>query len=725
MSTGIYFPNVSIDLKELPSEDLAVHLQEFHSAQKADEPDRKRCVRNMRVALGLDADQWNDSLKSEMMREGRDPKTYNFAQYYVRGLAGNFLMNWFDPKFVDKSGDGKDVSWAANAMQVAWYAQKELYNYKDSAASCLWNGLTYRGIEEIVIDRTKESGGGIRFDSIRPDMILFEQVPSADSIARHSRKAWKKYFLTPEQMIYFFPHLEGQVRDSLQRMSDSDRSAGETHEPHKIDTFEAGVRSNAWGSKYEVVEYYHLEMEKIEKIIHVSGRELPNFSFDVGSEEDYYAKVLWGASNGLDVNSETIKTVQAWVPVLYVTTWCEALGIILENRKDERQLGRLPFFDWSFITKYGKSIGAVDLLIDPQEDINKREAAKTKILSQTPIAGKYWAHPEAYGNDIQKKREFDDNFNDASKILHLDEDAPPGVQLFGVLQGNQIPQSVFQDEASKIDFMNRIASLPLAMQGITERSNESGLHLGRKVIEGSVMQRIPVEALIQHENDKAEAWVKLGLQTWQGPMNYNREFKGVGGKPGITVNVFLGYDDEGLTKLENDISSVDRIDVIISQSKENDYMRQAKREMDAAILNSIRPTPTNGAAIAAFVTDLINAADYNDDEQKEKALAAGELYYQLEMENGMAALMAAKANRKKAEVALQQLTGQGQPPMGSPESGTDPIQPSPAGRGMPGPKPQTPVPQGGEMATHIGPPRRGSEPLPSPPSGGPPPGLAM
>lgn len=658
MDNGIYFPNVAVDLKKMQSDELAVTLNEYTSALRADEPDRRRCVRNMLVSLGLDDDQWEPSLASEMKRDGRIPKTYNFAQLYIRGLAGNFMMNWFDPRFVDRTDDAVDVSWATDAMQAAWYSQKDLYNYKKSAGSCIWNGLTYRGVEEICIDRIKDRRGGIRFDSIRPDRILFEQTPEADGICAAARKAWKRFLLTPAQMIQFYPHMEKSVLEGVQRLAESVKKTGEQHEYQRVEAFNRTKFNYAFGDKYECVEYYHLEWEKVEKVIHKSGVELPEFGFEVGSKDDYYAKVLWGASQGIDVNSETIQTIQVWEAVLYVTTFCESLNIVFENRKDERQIKRLPFFDWSFITKYGKSIGAIDLLIDPQQDINKREAAKTKILSQTPIAGKYWVHPEAYGNDIQKREAFNSEFNDPSSILHLDEDAPPGVSLFGVMSGNQIPPSILQDETSKMDFMNRIVSLPLAMQGITERAGESGLHLGRKVIEGSVMQRIPLESYIQHEHDKAEAWVMLGLKLWQGPLQQNRIFKGVKPMKEIVINKFVGYNEDGASILENDLSTIERLDVIISQAKENDYMRQAKRELDAAVLNSIRPTATNGPAIASFVTDLINSADYADDEHREKSVSAANLYYELEMTNGQAQLLASKANLLKAEEQYKQLVAQ-------------------------------------------------------------------
>jgi hypothetical protein len=139
---------------------------------------------------------------------------------------------------------------------------------------------------------------------------------------------------------------------------------------------------------------------------------------------------------------------------------------------------------------------------------------------------------------------------------------------------------------------------------------------------------------------------------------------------------------------------VDRLDVIISQAKENDYMRQAKRELDAAVLNSIRPTATNGPAIASFVTDLINAADYADDEHREKSVSAANLYYELEMTNGQAQLLASKANLLKAEEQYKQMVAQIK------AAGAQAQRPQPQGgpqgqpQGQPQPQPGQGAPQG-------------------------------
>lgn len=691
----IYFPHIAPNLKHLTDDEVAVRLGEYNSAKVANAPDRARGIRNMMVATGLNYDQWanNWSLLQQMLEEGRGPTALNFIQFYVRGLVGNFIMNWFDPKFIDSESDERDVLDALAAMQKSYYANKEHYNYKQSAITTLWNGVVYRGIEELVIDHEIDPRGVIRFESVRPDMVEFDPGNISDRVSRGSRKAWKRFYLTYEEIVQYFPHMEGKVKDKIRAMENASRQEGEQFEETQIGSF-GDVDLHSYGSKKLCVEAYEIRWEKKAVAIHTeTGRAFPNSGYDFGSEEDFLAKVLWGVDNGYEVTPETITTAERNVPILYTVTICIELGLVLENRKDERQLGEhLPLYSWSFLEKNGKSIGAVDHLVDAQDDLNKNNNHSTKIRTETPLGGKTWIHPDAYGASEQRRQEMIEELTDSSKPLVLDEDAPAGVNLFGIVASPGVNQSIPQDQATKIDYMNKMASLPLALQGITERSGESGLHLGRKVIEASVMQRVPMESIVQHESDKAEDWLRVGVPLYRGPQNYNRVFTGGEGTDAITLNQYLGTDGSGMPRLRNDVSRIDveRVDVIVAMAKENDFLRQAKRETDASILQSIQPTDTNGAAIAAFVTDLIESSDFTDQRQRQKAQEAAELYYELEMTSGRVRLTTVKIQEIEANKALQQAMQPAQPPgpggpPAAPQPGGPAGGPSPGGGAAAGP----------------------------------------
>lgn len=604
-------------MRNRPRAKFSHFLSQYQKARDADNPDHLRGVRNMMGYMGIEGSQYSDNQLSDLKWDGRFPQTYNFMQYLVRGHGGNVMMNWVDPKFVSHGDNDIDTM---ESISKIWYSQKELYNYKASAMTTYENGYIYRGIEELVIDKPTSNPRdfGLKFETVRPDMMIFDPSNFTDRISRNARKCWKIPYLTPEQMIDIYPNAKDGILNALVKEV---KNNGETYEQTDGETFKT-LDQNKVGSKYQVVEYYHLEPQKVRN--HFSGPVmLPDSPFPFNSDEDIAFKQAFAVSNGFIIDPDNLVTITSTKEVLWVTTFVPSLGIILEDRKDERQLnGHLPFYTWAYIQKNGKSIGLVDLLWDLQQDFNKREMHKTKIITETPVAGKTWVSEQvAEGNVDKSIEEVVSELTDSSKPLVLPAGLPAN-SMFGVLQGTQVPSAILQDESFKLELANRIASLPLAMQGVTERSGESGIHLGRKVIEGNIMQRMPMEWILQHENDKAEDWVLMVPHVYGGMHNLNRVLKLNGGKDEIILNEMVGTDERGMPVIRNNLSNLDRIEVLITQTKENDFLKQARREIDVAALTAMPPSPTNTNVRAQFEGNLAMNMDFANDEERERTESA-------------------------------------------------------------------------------------------------------
>lgn len=665
-------PFVTSDMSKLPPEDVAYHLQRFKRAKQADDVDRQRGLRNMQAYMSLDNGQWSDQMVAELKRQGRDPKTFNFLQFLVRGHAGNYVMNSVDPRFIDREDDSIDTTEALTALQAAWYSNKERGNYKISLMQCIENGLVYRGVEELVIHRPSNDPKTwlIKFISISPKLVIFDPCNTNDRLSRTSREAWKMSFLTSKQLLRYFPQAENEIMNAVKFRLDRDESEFEEQDLGKFRRMDL----ERLGNRELVIEYMHMEDEKVIHDIHISGKVLPVSKHPIGSEADTAFKIDWAARQGMELRDEDITTVVDWEPTLKLTTFCPRLGITLQDKKDERQTGHLPLYAWSFIQKEGKSIGLIDFLFDAQEDLNKRNMAITKILTQTPIAGKSWVSEDvADGTNGTTINDVVNDLNDSSKPLVVPSGLP-GDRMFGISQGMSLPNGLLQDETIKIDFLNKIASLPPAMQGFSERSGESGLHLGRKVLEGTIMQRVPQEWVLQHEHDKAEDWVVIAKKLYSGPHNYNRTFSSAGGTNKVVANRLVGFDENGSDIVKADIGSLDRVDILIIETKENDYLKQARRELDVAALQAMPPTQTNDMVRAAFETSLAMNQDFVDDEEREKARKACDLRYELAMEQAEVQLLQIKQQK-------QALTQPPAPPPGMP--GMAPGAPG-AGSGAPG-----------------------------------------
>jgi len=624
------FPGIAVDLKKLPDEEISFYLARYNANAQAYLPHRLRYQRNMKAYASLGKDMWSQSLLADLSREGRDVNTYNFSQYIIDGVTGNYIMNWFDPKFNDREDDDEDVQNGVTALQKKYYADKKKHHYKTSALRSIRNGNIGGGWEELVIDRSEDKRGSVKFETIRTDMIIPDMENLDDEVSRKANILHKEFHMTAEQMELAFPHASAQVRDAINNQKKSDTKDTRA-EQNTVDKF--GGEPFSFGRKHLVVECYHIEQEK-QRIIRdrKTLKEYPDTGLDFGTPEDFYAKLMYAQQNGMSDNVEDMVVTQESSPVLYCTTFCPSLAVILENRKDERQLnGHMPFYAWSFIMVNGIMIGIMDLIYDACQDINKREATKARILASS--ANKKFIHPEGFGGSGEKLDEAVRDSSDPAKPYVFDEGAPAALaaSFVGVVNGQQISPDILRDETVKIEFLNKIGRLPLSMQGITEKSGESGVLMARKVIEGSVMQRVPMEFILSKERHKARDWVKMNIKLCGGDgdenrrmANLNRKFRDVSGGE-VIMNEVLATDESGRpTSIKAEIAKLKTVEVDISESKENDMVRQMKRETYMGALQAMRPSATNGPILTEIEAGFALNLDYATTDEREQAEAAVE-----------------------------------------------------------------------------------------------------
>jgi hypothetical protein len=223
-----------------------------------------------------------------------------------------------------------------------------------------------------------------------------------------------------------------------------------------------------------------------------------------------------------------------------------------------------------------------------------------------------------------------------------------------------IPHAIMQEESFKMNMMDSISGLTPAMQGYTERSGESSSHYTRKVIESSIQQKIPQEALIEHEKAKAEDWLRLVPKVYGGLANVGRKFRKSGTNDEfITVNNLEGVDEGGNILMSNDLSIIDRADIVIGKAPESDFIKQSRRETDIQYLQTLPPSQFN-AELRAFVeVDLALSMDFSSETQKKKVEEIGERYMelvklqtQMQIANSQAQLTGAKVGTVANEIEL-------------------------------------------------------------------------
>jgi hypothetical protein len=162
--------------------------------------------------------------------------------------------------------------------------------------------------------------------------------------------------------------------------------------------------------------------------------------------------------------------------------------------------------------------------------------------------------------------------------------------------------------------------------------------------------------------------------------NYNREFTRDNGDR-IVLNEFVGISEDGEDIVEAKISDLKNIDVIISQSKDNDYMKQAKREVDIAYLQAMPPSPTNTGFRAIAEADLARNMDGITPDQQEQIDEIAELAVSVAKKQLVLMDKQLDQNIKQTDVNMAQLEAQqSMPPqmIGAMSPQTSPAETDPA-----------------------------------------------
>lgn len=602
----------------------------FKHLADADRVNRFRGIRNTLATAGVNGGQFSDTELMQLASQGLDMDGYNFLIKFVKGLSGAYISNWFDPKF-SPSSDSEMTLDTARFLEEIYLSDKDRNDYKYSAMKAIWNGLIYRGVEEIYIKRPKLSDPktwSIGFRPVRADSIIFDQGNTEDRISRSSTKCCRYNYYSYQQIEAMYPQKKkemAEVKAKFAAEGDNkafDQAGGMRQAP--LNYLEE-TRNN----RLQVVEYYEVINTRVKQDQHIpTGKLIPDTPFKHGTPEDIASKKLWGAQNGITITDDDIFTIEEVCPKLMVDVWIPSMDLMLDSGEDERQLnGNLPFYAYSYLEMEGVSVSLVDTLWSSQKDINKREKAKTKWIEDTPVPRQVY-HPDFFGGNTAKAKQELARSNDASSPMVCDASVAPGRQssLIGMTPSATVPSHILQDEATKVNFLNEISGVTPAMLGQTGNSAESGYAYTQKVIEGSVGQKYPQESLIQHEHDKVTDWLILVPKVYGGPANYGKRFSvtGDGGRDFIVANEFKGYDGAGEPVVLNDLAKVERVDVTIGKTSESEFAKQARRSVAGETRSKMTPTKYNEELITILDAEIVSNLDYSTDDARAQARAASD-----------------------------------------------------------------------------------------------------
>lgn len=598
--------------------DIQDALAEWQEVKTANNDFLYRVRRNFLYYTSLQSsDVYKNKWLIQLEKLGLDPKVMNVIQMYVEGHAGNFTNYVFNPQYYTNNPQLSHV--ADNLMWL--YAEDSNNNsFNSQFTTMILHSCIIRGIIEMKVKRTLNAPlGRITIENIFPDQILFDPSVKSPTIARDSKIAWKKFRMTFKKLMSTFHEKRNEIKKTVEDLSNRVIMQDQSMQGKLED-----LENTFMNGEYDVIEAYKIVPENVTiEFDTVNNVQIPAIGGEIGSEGHHAAVVAWANENQIELSAE-IRTYNIPQEKLKVFTFMPEVNIVLQEKEDERQLVgldgtcHLPFYSHSFISANGVSAGVPDISIPMQDNVNISELSKQKWKHCVP-PGKSWVHPLSWAGQPEKQEELLNNINDPTVPFVPSEGAPPNKdQLFGWVNGPQVPPDIIRSESFDIGMMAETNRLPPAVRGQSERSGESARLFSRKVTEANVMVKQTIDRLEELQKNFFHDYKILAIQVYGGRNEIEKkanEIRTVSGKEGQEVRI----------NQEQNMADVPENEILVKVTKKNNFLNAVKREEAADLYSLMPPTATNGATRALLEVEIATNMEGVSEEVKDQIREIGEL----------------------------------------------------------------------------------------------------
>ena len=616
--------------------------REFDEALQQDNKRRESAERNWDMYSGFDYGQWSKKSVSELRSSNRHVAQYNFIRGKIDGLAGSIVKNWYDIDFVPVEGETSDITKLLKGM---FYSDKELLDWDTEYLNIVVDGLIHRGVEQMVIDETYSPLGNIGFERIMPGHIILDPNWKTHN-SKDLKKAWKVGYYTPDELKVMFPKKIPRIDEMVWQLANSGMDYGTDITSQSIPRFDL---EKEYGSKQRVIECHYIKETSKTIEIAIDQNTGEQVELPQGTHEE---KLDFVIRNSILVDGETIK--RNYVDKEYwVKTFASQLDDTeyLQDKKSEIQIGRLPFFPWSSARINGVDSGVVDLLIDAQQSINKRESLSDHMISTGAHGGKLF-DPSLFGQDAAKVADFKKNINKPDAIF---ETAPGALQrganaLVTEVPRNQYSGEIYQELQRMSGYMDVLSKQTATMEGRSESSHDTGILFARRQLQSEIALTSLTKTLQQHWNNKGEAYMLLAQQLYTGAYREFRTDYGNGEGKAVTLSVNIPNAEEGGREQLNSLRNMPRHKVVISQSPQGLTIRATERSINAELLQSI---PPELATYRAQITQNIMKTLDMSAEDRQRLVELGDLEMAAAIERVRTEIVINKTQQAQAQQQVQ------------------------------------------------------------------------
>jgi hypothetical protein len=645
-------------------------------AIKARQEDFKRGFEIWDAYFAVNGKQWSESKRNDLKSSNRHPWQFDVLGPKLETLAGSLAAELPDIDWIPVEGEQTQ---SIEAVREKYYADKEHFNFYDALLLTIRDGCVHSGWSQLKESKRYVPTGGISLERCRPGYIVPDSYWVTDN-DRDLECLFKVGYFTPEQIKRIYPKRSKEIDQAIQKR----RDAGYRYQSEiTLDLrdeqqrkFDAEV-----GDQFRVIEKFYLKDVLTERLVgaRMDQRtgQMQTIPFPVTKDNASLQK--FAQSNGIDWND--VNPVEYRERRQYIKTVTDLdPEMLLEDGETREQVNGLSFFHFTCQRYNGHDKGIAESILDAQRVINEKESYLLEYMAKAGGGSEIW-NEDLFRNQEAKKR-FTLNKNRFGHVEFADLDGVKNVKV--EVSPAQVPGAVFTEiQRMYNETLPLISRVSDAMSAIGA-SEDTGVLYERKYQINRIANVMYDKYIKTLMNNIGEAYY------YQFPITYGDVQMKIPRRLGGSIVINERKEINGQQVMVNDVTSLPRSKVIVTESKSNPVYQLRKKAEVEGIIKSIPPTDNLRMQFALSL--YFDNMSMSDDARAQlemvnkismqKALMGSMVEmstYQTQMKNN-------QVMNEQMNMALAQMQPQQQPALPGPTTEPIPNQPPAEARGAPAPQ---------------------------------------
>lgn len=616
-------------------------IADCETAIKARDEDLKRGFEIWDAYFAVGGKQWPESKRNDLKSQDRYLWQFDVLGPKLDTLVGSLVAELPDLDWIPVQGEETQ---SLEAVREQYYADKEHFDFYDALLQTVRDGCVHSGWVQLRESRRIQDTGGIALERCRPGYIIPDSYWVTDN-DRDLELLFKVGYFLPEQMERIWAKRTDEIRRAAQeRKKNGHRYVSDvalSSRDEKQRRFDTEV-----GDQFRVIEKFYLKETVAERLIGVRPNAatggLYTVPFPLTKDRALLQKfkednrIDWMDVSAVEYRErrQCIKTVTDLDP-----------SIILEDGETREQVNGLSFYHFTCQRHNGHDKGAAEAILDAQRVINEKESYLLEYMAKAGGGSELW-NEELFRNQ-QARKEFVKNKNKFGRVFFADLDGVKNVKVD--VTPAQVPGAVFQEiQRMYNETLPLISRVSDAMSAIGS-SEDTGVLYERKYQLNRIANVMYDKYIKTLMNNIGEGYY------YQFQITYGDIQKEIRRRSGGSIVINARENRGGTVMKINDVSSLPRSKVIVTESKNNPVYQMRKK---AELVDIIKSIPPNDSLRLQFALSQYFKNMSLSDEARAQLEVVNGISMQKAMMSSMVEMSTMQTQMKNNEVMNQQLNMQ-------------------------------------------------------------------